>query len=98
MLVTLLPIETEVKPRQRWKAANPMLVTLLGIVTEVKPEQAKAFSPMLVTLLGITVVLHPKCSVFVAVSIIALQLFRESYTGFSSSTTIEVKPEHQAKA
>ena len=76
-----------------------MLVTLLGIVTEVKPEQpSKALPPMLVTLLGIIVVLHPECSVFVAVSIIALQLFRESYTGFPSSTTIEVKPEHPPKA
>ena len=53
---------------------------------------------MLVTLLGIIVVLHPECSVFVAVSIIALQLFRESYTGFPSSTTIEVKPEQPLKA
>ena len=53
---------------------------------------------MLVTLLGIIVVLHPECSVFVAVSIIALQLFRESYTGFPSSTTIEVKPEQLKKA
>ena len=93
MLVTLLGIVTEVKPGQPEKAYLPMLVTLLGIVTEVKAEQlSKAKSPMLVTLLGIIVVLHPECSVFVAVSIIALQLFRESYTGFPSSTTIEVKP------
>ena len=53
---------------------------------------------MLVTLLGIIVVLHPECSVFVAVSIIALLLFRESYTGFPSSTTIEVKPRQLEKA
>ena len=39
MLVTPLPIVTEVKPEQFWKAEYPMLVTLLGIVTEVKPEQ-----------------------------------------------------------
>ena len=76
-----------------------MLVTLLGIVTEVKAEQPmKAYPSILVTLLGIIVVLHPKCSVFVAVSIIALQLFRESYTGFPSSTTIEVKREQEQKA
>ena len=36
MLVTLLPIVTEVKLLQPEKARLPMLVTLLGIVTEVK--------------------------------------------------------------
>ena len=33
MLVTLLPIVTEVKPLQPEKASCPMLVTLLGIIT-----------------------------------------------------------------
>ena len=54
MLVTLLPIVTEVKLLQSMKAYSPMLVTLLGIVTEVKLLQpSKAPHPMLVTLLGI---------------------------------------------
>ena len=54
MLVTLLPIVTEVKPVQPEKALSPMLVTLLGIVTEVKPVQlAKALFLILMTLLGI---------------------------------------------
>ena len=54
MLVTLLPIVTEVKEEQFRKAEPPMLVTLLGIVTEVKEEQyAKAAYPILVTLFGI---------------------------------------------
>ena len=38
MLVTLLPIVTEVKEEQSPKAAPPMLVTLLGIVIEVNLE------------------------------------------------------------
>ena len=41
MLVTLLPIVTEVKPLQSEKAYHPMLVTLSGMVTEVKPLQPK---------------------------------------------------------
>ena len=53
MLVTLLPIVTEVNEEQRMKASFPMLVTLLGIVMEVNEEQPeKAEFPMLVTLLG----------------------------------------------
>ena len=39
MLVTLLPIVTEVREEQPRKTEFPMLVTLLGIVTEVKEEQ-----------------------------------------------------------
>ena len=54
MLVTLLPMVTEVREEQLWKAQPPMLVTLLGIVIEVREEQEwKVLSPMLVTLLGI---------------------------------------------
>ena len=44
---------------------------------------------MLVTELGIIVFLHPTIKEFVAVSIIALQLSRESYIVFSLSTIIE---------
>ena len=80
MLVTLLGIVIDVSLLQLEKASFPMLVTLLGIVIEVRPEQLrKARSPMLVTLLGITVFLQPVTSVFVVVSIIALQLFLLSY-------------------
>ena len=45
---------------------------------------------MLVILSGIIVVTQPTISLFVFVSIIALQLFRLSYTVLSLSTTIEV--------
>lgn len=48
---------------------------------------------MFVTLLGITVFLQPAIRVLVIVSMIALQLSRESYTLFPSSTDMDVKPE-----
>ena len=52
---------------------------------------------MVLTSFGIIVDTHPVISLLVAVSIIALQLLRESYTGLPSSTTIEVKPEQLEK-
>ena len=45
-----------------------------------------------VTVLGIAVFLQPAINLFVDVSIIALQLLRESYLLFSPSTLIEVRP------
>ena len=39
MLVTLLPMVTEVRPEQPRNASLPMLVTLLPMVTEVTLEQ-----------------------------------------------------------
>ena len=56
-----------------------MLVTLLGIAMLVKLLPVNAFSPIFVTLFGIEVLLQPETRVFVAVSMIALQLFRLSY-------------------
>ena len=92
MLVTLLGIVTEVRPEQPENALLPMLVTLLGIVTEVRPEQPEnALLPMFVTLFGIIVFLQPKTKVLVVVSIMALQLSRESYTAFPEATLIEAK-------
>ena len=66
------------------------------LVKPVQPENAD--SPMLVTLSGITVFLQPDISLFVAVSIIALQLFLLSYTVLFSSTTILVKPVQPSNA
>ena len=60
-------------------------------------QPLKASSPMDVTELGIMVFRQPAISVFVAVSIMALQLFRLSYTLFPDLTDTEVKPLHQAK-
>ena len=57
-----------------------MDVTELGMVTEVSPLQSEnAQSPMDVTELGILVLLQPVINLFVAVSMIALQLLREPY-------------------
>ena len=74
-------------------------MTELGIATEVSPEQpGKALSPMEVTELGMMVFLHPTTNLLVYVSIIALQLSRESYLLLSLSTTTEVSPEQPPKA
>ena len=62
------------------------------MVMEVREEQYwNAPSPMLVTELGIMVDWQPAMSVLLAVSIIALQLSRESYIVLPLSTTIEVR-------
>jgi len=37
MLVTLLPIETEERESQYWKALSPMDVTLSGMLRRVMP-------------------------------------------------------------
>lgn len=67
-----------------------MVDTLDGITIEVKPLQPlKAKSQSVITSFGITVFLHPATNTLEDVLIIALQLFRESKTGLSSSTQIE---------
>ena len=56
-----------------------MVVTLFGMVMEFKPRQPlKAPLPIDVTLFGIIVFLHPAINVLDDVSIMALQLSRES--------------------
>ena len=86
---------TLVRFSQAQNALLPMLVTELGMDMLVRLEQPlNAASPMLVTELGMTVFLHPDINLFVAVSIIALQFSRESYTEFSASTTMDVREEH----
>ena len=76
-----------------------MEVTLLGMVMEVRLLHPwKAPCPMEVTLLGIIVFLQPDFNVFDAVSIIALQLSRESYFVLPLSTLMEVRPLQPAKA
>ena len=63
------------------------------MVTLVKPLQPmNALSPIEVTELGIIVFLHPLINVFVAVSIMALQFSRESYTELPQSTIKLHKP------
>jgi hypothetical protein len=78
--------------------ARPILVTDSGITMQVKLLRAKAPLPMDVTELGITELLNPATSVLEAVSMIALQLSRESNVVFSLSTVTLVTPLQPAKA
>ncbi len=99
MLYTPFEMVMDVSPLQLAKAWLLMLVTLFGMVMEVSPLQPeKAEMPMLATPLGMVVFLQPATKVFVAVSIIALQSLRESYTVFVDSTIIDVRPLHEMKA
>ena len=73
--------------------AHPSIrATGSGIVIDVSPSQLeKASSPMLWMLWGIIVLWQPTINLLVDVSIIALQLSRESYTLFELSITIDFK-------
>ena len=94
IVVTLLGMVMEVRPEQSQKASEPIVVTLLGMLMEVRPEQPwKALFPIDFTLLGMVVFLQPVINVLDDVSIMALQLSRESYTALPLSTLIEVRPE-----
>ena len=74
-------------------AATPMHVTEVGIIMLVKPLQLKnAPSPIEITEFGMVVFWQPKINVLVAVSMMALQLFRESYTVFPLATATLARP------
>ena len=89
MAATLLGIVKEANPEQELKAELPIDLTLPGIDNEAKPVQnSKAELPIKFTVFGITVFLQPEISVFVEVSMMALQLFRESYVVLPESTMI----------
>ena len=91
--MTELGMVTLVRPLQLENALKPIEVTELGMVTLVKPVQPEnARLPIEVTELGIIVFLHPLINVFVAVSIMALQFLRESYTELPLSTFMLVRP------
>ena len=69
------------------------------MVTLVRPLQPrKALLPIEVTELGIIVLLQPAIKEFVDVSIIALQLLRESYFVFPFATLMLVRPLQPQKA
>ena len=79
MVVTELGIMMEVRLEQLENALLPIEVTELGMLMEVRLEQPEnALSPMEVTELGMAVFMQPAINVLVAVSIMALQLLRES--------------------
>jgi hypothetical protein len=81
ILVTLLPIVTEVRPPLvHWNALSPILVTLLGIVTEVSFVQLKnALTPILFTLFGIVMEVRllqkPKASSPMLVTSLGITVF-----------------------
>ena len=61
-------------------------------------QPLKADSPILATVEGIVVLLHPNTKVLLCVSIIALQLSRESYVELPSATEMDVRPVQPEKA
>lgn len=84
-----LPMLTEVSPLHKLNALLSMEVTELLMSIEVRPVQLEnAEFPMEVTVFGMTVFMQPAIKTLVLVMMMALQLFRESYTVFSASTTI----------
>lgn len=88
----------DVRSQQPLNALSPIDVTLLGIMMDdssLQPENAEL--PISVTEVGIMVPLHPINRVFDVVSIMALQLSRESKIGFPSSTDNEVRFMHPEK-
>ena len=87
----------DVRELQLRKQQSPKLVTEEGIMMDVKEEHPKKqLLPKLVTEEKIIVFIHPKSIALVSVSIIAVQFFRESYTGLLASTTIDMREEQYA--
>lgn len=83
----------EANPVQPPKAYSPIDETELGMIAEVSPVcPLKAQESIATTEFGIIVLLQPAINLFVAVSIIALQLPRESYALLSGSTSILFNP------
>ena len=67
-----------------------MMEMWAGILTDSRSQHPpKDQVPMVMTSFGITVVRHPATNLLAAVSMMALQLLRESYTGFSLSTMMD---------
>ena len=80
------------------KAACSISATESGISISVSSlKRWKAHFPIFVTEAGISVFMHAAISSLVAVLTMALQPFRESYTGFSSDTTMLHSPEQPPK-
>ena len=93
--VTELGMVTLVSSSHQKNTLTPILFTDLGMVILFNLLHASnAQFPISVTESGITVLAHPCIRRFVLVSMMALQLFRESYTLFSSATIILVSPKH----
>ena len=99
MVFTLAPIVTDVSPVHSKKALPPIVKILFGMTIEVRPmQELNAFSPMVGISFGIIVFLQANMRLAVCVSIIALQLYLESYTVFPLSTLIDSTPVQPLKA
>ena len=70
------------------KTDSAISLTELGIVIDDISTRSNAYEPIFLISLGIFVFLQPKIKVLVFVSIIALQLFLESYVVLLESTFI----------
>jgi hypothetical protein len=90
---------TELRSVQFEKTEALIVFTLLGITIEVNPAHpANALDSRNVTLLGMKEFLHPLIKWLEAVTMMALQFSRESYTVFPSLITIDSRPLHPGKA
>jgi hypothetical protein len=99
IFVTVSGMAMLVKSVQPSKALSLIIVTELGIVMMVSSvHPLKALLPILFTESGITVEEQPRINSLSVISIIALQLLRESYTAFPSATFIFLMPEQSVKA
>jgi len=97
----LFPSDTSmlVRPMQPSKEPLPIFVTDLGMTMLVRLTKfTKALLPISVTESGIIVLAQPAINLFVSVSMMALQLLRESYVLFPSDTIILVRLEQPVKA
>ena len=84
----LLGIVTSTNSEQLRNAELPMELTPSGMVIEATQHALNALEPMAVTPVGITVFLQPEINVLEDVSIMALQLFLESYFVLLLATTM----------
>ena len=92
--VTISGITMSVNALQPWKSLSFISLTESGMTILVKLEQwEKALKPIFCTELGMTVAEQPAISSLHAVSMMALQFSRESYTLLFSSTEIFVSAE-----
>ena len=93
MLVTDEGMVMLVRLVQPENTPSPILVTDAGMSMLVRPVQPRnALSPMAVTELGTVVFMQPATSVLLAVSMMALQLSRESYAVLPALTFMLARP------
>ena len=98
MLSTLSGIINALSHELPQKAYFPMILTPSGNIASVNVISRNALAPIVVTSCGTIVVEQPTISVLLAVLMMALQLFRESYTEFPSATFKDFRLVQQTNA